>query len=278
MDDNWIVQNLENAINTWNEKLAEIWQLLTVPLDQFKGGFIWNVIVDINSAIQAIGLALLVLFFVAGVMKTCGSLSEIKRPEQALRLFIRFVIAKTLVTYGMDIMIALFNIGQGIVVTIMDTASVSIPEGATLPPELVTAITDCGFLDSIPLWAITIIGSLFITVLAFIMIMTVYARFFKLYMYTALSPLPLSTFAGESTQNTGKTFIKSYSAVLLEGSAIVLACIIFSIFTSSPPEIDTTVAATTQVWKYIGELVFNMLVLVGSIKMSDRIIRDMMGL
>ena len=173
MSDNWVVQNLENALETWNEKLSEIWTLITTTPQNFKGGNIWKVIVDINGAVQAIGL---------------------------------------------------------------------------------------------------------ITVLSFILIMTVYGRFFKLYMYTALAPIPLSTFAGEPTQNVGKSFIKSYCAVLLEGAVIVLACIIFSVFASSPPVVNPDAAAVTQVWAYIGELVFNMLVLVGAVKMSDRIIREMMGL
>ncbi|EGT4846661.1 hypothetical protein DBN37_21620 [Clostridioides difficile] len=97
-------------------------------------------------------------------------------------------------------------------------------------------------------------------------------------LYTALAPIPLSTFAGEPSQNVGKSFIKSYCAVLLEGAVIVLACIIFSLFASTPPVVNPDAAAVTQVWAYIGELVFNMLVLVGAVKMSDRIIREMMGL
>ena len=100
MSDNWVVQNLENALETWNEKLAEIWQLITQSPEQFKGGTIWNVIVGIHGAVQAIGLALLVLFFVVGVMKTCGSFAELKRSEHALKVFIRFVLAKAAVTYG----------------------------------------------------------------------------------------------------------------------------------------------------------------------------------
>ncbi len=79
MSDNWIVQNLENALKTWNEKLAEIWQLITQSPEQFKGGTIWNVIVGIHGAVPAVGLALLVLFFVVGVMKTCGPFAELKR-------------------------------------------------------------------------------------------------------------------------------------------------------------------------------------------------------
>lgn len=278
MSDNWVVQNLENALETWNEKLAEIWQLITTTLQDFKGGGIWGVIVNINGAVQSIGLALLVLFFVAGMVKTCGSFTEVKKPEHALKLFVRFAIAKGAITYGMELMLALFNIVQETISTIMSSAGFGSPQQTVLPAEMITTIEDCGFFESIPLWAVTLIGGLFITVMSFILIMTVYGRFFKLYMYTALAPIPLSTFAGEPSQNVGKSFIKSYCAVCLEGAVIVLSCIIFSLFASSPPVVNPDAAAVTQVWSYVGELLFNMLVLVGSVKMSDRIIREMMGL
>ena len=278
MSDNWVVQNLENALEVWNDKLSEIWQLITQSPQTFKGGSIWSIICSIHGALQAIGYALLVLFFVVGVVKTCGSFAEVKRPEHALKLFIRFALAKGAVTYGMELMLALFNIVQGTISTIMSSAGFGSPQQTVLPAEMITTIEDCGFFESIPLWAVTLIGGLFITVMSFILIMTVYGRFFKLYMYTALAPIPLSTFAGEPSQNVGKSFIKSYCAVCLEGAVIVLSCIIFSLFASSPPVVNPDAAAVTQVWSYIGELLFNMLVLVGSVKMSDRIIREMMGL
>ena len=278
MSDNWVVQNLQNALDTWNKYLSEIWQLITQSPEQFKGGSIWGVIVNIHDAVRAIGLALLVLFFVIGVMRTCGSFAEVKKPEHALKLFIRFAIAKGVVTYGLELMMALFNIVQGLVSTIMNAAGFGTAQQTVLPQEIIDAVESCGFFESIPLWAVTLIGGLFITVLSFIMIMTVYGRFFRLYLYTAIAPVPLSTFAGEPTQNVGKSFIKSYAAVCLEGAIIVLACIIFSLFAAAPPAIDPNAAAGTQVWSYIGELVFNMLVLVGAVKMADRVVREMMGL
>lgn len=278
MSDNWVVQNLQNALDTWNSKLAEIWQILTQSPENFKGGGIWQVIVQIHGALQAIGYALLVLFFVVGVVKTCGSFTEVKRPEHALKIFIRFAIAKGVVTYGLELMMALFNIVQGITSTIMKTAGFGSTEDTVLPDEIIKAVEDCGFFESIPLWAVTLIGGLFITVLSFIMIMSVYGRFFRLYLYTAIAPIPLSSFAGEPSQNIGRSFLKSYAAVCLEGAIVVLACIIFSLFASSPPVVDPDVAAVTMVWSYIGELIFNMLVLVGAVKMSDRVVREMMGL
>ena len=267
--DNWVVQNLENALNTWNTKMAEVWSLLTMSPQSFKGGGIWHVILQINGAVKGIGLALLVLFFLVGVVKTCGSLTDVKRPEHALKLFIRFAIAKGVVTYGLDLMMALFDIAQGAMRTIMSASGVGSATKTTLPKTMVNAIEDCGFFESIPLWAV---------VLSFIIILTVYGRFFRLYMYTAIAPIPLSTFAGQPTQNIGVSFLKSYAGVCLEGAIIVLACIIFSKFAASPPVVDKDVAAATMVWKYVGELAFNMLVLVGMVKMSDHLVKEMLAL
>ena len=278
MSDNWVVQNLVNALNTWNEKLAEIWQIITQSPDAFKGGAIWNVMVSIHGALQAIGYALLVLFFVMGVIKTCGSFTEVKKPEHVLKLFVRFAIAKGVIAHGLELMMALFNIIQGVISMIMNAGGFGTPQQTTLPQEIVTAVEACGFFESIPLWAVTLIGSLFVTVLSFIMIMTVYGRFFRLYLYTAIAPIPLSSFAGEPTQSIGISFMKSYAAVCLEGAVIVLSCIIFSVFATTPPVVDPDAAVVTMVWSYVGELIFNMLVLVGSVKMSDRVVREMMGL
>lgn len=273
-----IIENLQKALDTWSSKLAEIWNLVTQTPETFKGGAIWEIIKNIYGGLQAIALALLVLFFAISIIKTCTSFNDIKKPEHALKLFIRFALAKVVVTYGMDLMLAVFKISQGMVSKIMSIANISGSTNAVLPNTIVEAIEDVGFISSIPLWAITLIGSLVVTVLSIIMIMTVYGRFFKLYLYTAIAPIPLSTFAGETTQQVGKSFLKSYAAVCLEGAIIVLSCIIFSAFASSPPIIDVTASANSQVWTYLGELIFNILVLVGTIKMSDRVVREMMGL
>lgn len=273
------MDNLNSSLETWNGKLSEIWQLISTSPENFKGGGVWNVIVNINGALQAIGCALLVLFFVMGIVKTCGSFTELKKPEMAFKCFVRFILAQAAVTHGMELMTALFRVGQGMVSTIISSSGLTAMSATTLPSEMVTTIESVGFLDSIPLWAITLLGSLFIWVLSLIMILTVYSRFFKLYMATAIAPIPLASFAGQPSSSIGVAFLKSYAAICLEGCVIVLACVIFSAFTSTPPAIaDSTLAPATIVWNYVGELIFNMLVLVGAIKMSDRLIRELMGL
>ena len=278
MSDNWIVQNLENALDMWNSKLREIWELITQSPETFKDGAVWGIIQNIHGALQAVAYALLVLFFVVGVMKTCGSFAELKKPEHALKLFIRFVLAKAVITHGMELMLALFTVIQGVMNTIMETAGFERIKNTQLPDEVIEAVENTGFFESIPIWAITLVGGLIIWVLTFIMILTVYGRFFKLYMYTAIAPIPLSTFAGEPTQNIGKSFLRSYAAVCLEGAIIVLACIIFAIIARTNPDFDEDLTAAAMVWQYIGQVVFNMLILTGTIKLSDRIVKEMMGL
>lgn len=161
-----------------------------------------------------------------------------KTTGAALKLFLRFAIAKGVITYGLELMMAVFEIVQGIISKIMTTSGLGSLSKTKLPSEMIKAIEDCGFFESIP----------------------------------------LSTFAGQPTQNVGKSFVKSYAAACLEGAIIVLVCVIFSMFASTPPVVDANAAPVAMVWKYIGELVFNMLVLVASVKMSVRIVREMMGL
>ena len=275
----WIVDNLNSALATWNGKLAEIWTLLSTSPENFKGGGIWHIIVNINDGLKAVGYALLVLFFVMGVMKTCGSFAELKKPELAVKCLVRFVLAEAAVTYGMDIMTALFTVAQGAVSAIMTSSGLSAVTATALPADMVTVINSVSFMESIPLWAITLLGSLFIWVLSLVMILTVYSRFFKLYMATAIAPIPLSSFAGQPSSSIGVAFLKTYASICLEGCVIVLACVIFSGFASTPPAItDSSLAPATIVWNYIGELVFHMSVLVGCIKMSDRLVHELMGI
>ena len=278
MSDNWIVGNLQSAFHTWNDKLAEIWALITTTPQEFRGGGIWTAIVNINDGLQAVGYGLLVLFFAMGIFQSAASFRDFQRPEFALRHFIRFILAKTAIGYGMELMLAIFNICGGIVQSIMGGVGGMASAAVSVPQEMVDTIESIGFLESIPLWLVTVLGSLFITILSFILIMTVYGRFFRLYMFTALAPLPLSSFAGEGTSFIGKTFIKSYTGVCLEGAVIVLACLIYTAFIAgSAPVLDTSLSAVTMSWQYVGETIFNMIVLVGLVKGAERVVKEMFG-
>ena len=103
LNQNWIVENLNNAFSTWNGKLGELWGLVTTGPQTFKGGAVWSVMQTLHNGMVGIGYALVVLFFAISLCKNTMNFHELKRPEAAIHYFLRFVAAKALVGYGMDI-------------------------------------------------------------------------------------------------------------------------------------------------------------------------------
>lgn len=272
-----IYEFLQKALATWNEKLGEVYQLLTTSPQGFKGGAVWSIVENVHSAMQGIGYALLVLFFLAGVLHSSISFQELKRPEQAIKLFLRFAIAKGVVTYGMDLLLALISISQGVLARILSSAGLAQMAELSVPAEIEGAIDGVSFFASIPLWALSLVGNLVVIALAFVLIMTVYGCFLRLYMFTALSPIPLSAFAGENTQHVGTQFLKNYLGVCMEFVCIALACVLSSALMITP-EVDSSAGANTQVFSYLCDVIFNMLVLVGTTKACEHYGKELVGL
>lgn len=278
MSDSWIAENINRAFEIWNESLETIWNFVTTSPENFKGGAVWDSIVSINSLMIGIGYGLLILFFAISIFKSTLSFEEFKRPEKTLRHFIHFVLAKVAVGRAMELLATVYEICSGVILNVSGYMGAIAGANAGLPSSLVTAIDKVGFFASVPLWIVTLIGSLFVTILSFVLIFTIYGRFFKIYMYTALAPLPLSTLGGEGTSKHAKTFLKNYAGVCLEGVIVVLACVIFGAFVSADEIVIPAGTALTQVISYLTESIFNMLVLVGLVKGSNQIVKEILGL
>ena len=259
--------------------LSKMWALLTTSPQSFKGGAIWKVITTINGVLGAIGTALLVLFFTIGVIKTCGSFAELKKPETTVKVFVRFVIAKYLINNCLKLMVNFVTIVQSVISKIANSSKIGTALEFSIPSKVQATFNSIGILDgAIPIWAVCFIAHIAFIIIGIVLLLTVYGRFFRIYMYTASAPIPLSTLAGQPTENIAKSFLKSYAGVCMQGVVIVLACVIYTAYAASMPQIDTTVQPIQMVWKYVSEVLFNMLVLLGLVKGSDRIIHDMMGL
>lgn len=267
---------LSTALEQWNNKIDDILNLLTKTPEEFKPE-VWRIIQNIFGSMQAVGYALLVLFFFIGILKTAGSLTELKRPEVALKAFIRFLLTKLALDNCMRGMNSFIDIGKSLVLTVNSKAGINIT-ALTVPDGVQQAIKQLKWNNGLFMAIVAMIGSLVIMVLSIVIVLTVYGRFFKIYLYTAIAPLPLSAFAGQPTSRVGLSFVKAYASVILEGVIIILACVIYASYASSAPVIDTSAKATTIVWQYMGETILSMLIFVGIVRMSDRVIKELMGL
>lgn len=134
------------------------------------------------------------------------------------------------------------------------------------------------FMESIPMWALALIGSFAIGLISFGLILVIYGRFFKIYMYTAVAPLALATFGGTGTSSMGKSFLRSYASICVQGVVIVLSCIIFSAFASSGSPAIVDGSAIMKVWNYLQETFFNMALLVVMILGVNNVVKEMFGL
>lgn len=294
-----ITNHLTNALNTWYEYFGKIWNLLTTSPQSFMSGHsgMWYWVNKIYTAFQGIGIGLLTLFFVYGLVHTLSSYVELKRPEVAVKIFVRLALAKLAITNGMEFILNIINFTQALIIGSDGVSGILTSklhemgfrtfakfqaDGATLPEKVSKAINDLTFSDfwgEIGMWLVTLIGSLVVVILSFVMLMSVYGRFFKLYMYVTVSPLMLSTFGAESTQNVGKGFVKNFIAVCLEGVIIAIACLLFLVYLDTNPFSFTADAdGATIIWDYILQLVMNLLVLTGLVKSSDRVVKELMGL
>lgn len=273
-----IIYWLENGLNSWNGNLEKILSLLTMSTSEFNNGLYWTMW-DIYMAFRPTGTALLITFFFAGLVKTTGSVVELKRPEVLIKNFVRLAVAEYFLNHAWGLMVKAMNLAISLIQTAFQASGMAGLSGDSIPDAVTAAVQDLGFFASIPVWVVAMLGSLAFTVLGFLLVLTVYGRFFKIYIYSAIAPLPMSTFAApEPFSTTGKAFVRSYLAVLLEGVAIVLACVIFSVVATTVSEAAADANAMTVVWTYVAGNCFNMLILVVTVKGSDRLIRDMLGL
>ncbi len=273
-----IINSLQSALSLWNEKLSELFSMLTTTPEEFRGGAIWAIILKVFDSMSAVGLALVTLCWFAGVIKTVGTFTELKRPEVAVKVIVRLILAQYVVTNALELMKQFISLACGIVANIMTASGFLAEDGLVLPEEIIRAAQNVGVISGLGAWIVALICMLVITVLSFIILLTVYGRFFKIFIYTALAPIPLAGFAGEPTSGMGRSFVRSYLAVLMEGAVILLACVIYSAFAASPPVIDPDASAQTMIFTYMGQLIFQMLILVATIRGADRIAREVTGL
>lgn len=203
----WTAELLQDSLNRWNTTMESIWELLLQSPETFKGGSIWTTIVHINGGLKAAGYALLVLFFLIGVAQSTINFRDFQRPEYAIKHFLHFLLAKVAITYGLQLMQTIFSVGAGIASTAMSSLAGVENTKVSLPAEIIEATDKMKFMESIPMWALALIGSFAIGLISFGLILVIYGRFFKIYMYTAVAPLALSTFGGTGTSSMGKSFL-----------------------------------------------------------------------
>lgn len=283
------IENLLNySLKIWANTLSVIIKVLTTPLDQMFDGTVWKVIKTVCQALEAVGTTILIICFLMGVVSALSSMVDTRRGENAAKVFIRFIIAKEVVTRGLEIMLGIMSLSQSIISKIIKATGIekTISKAAgsnNVPSEIIDSISDAKLMTRIGCWLIALLGVVVMVAVCIIILLTVYSRFFKVYIYTAISPIPLATFGAVSTSKVGKGFLRSYGAICLEAVVIILACVIFSAITQSTAGLglDGVISggadASSKLLNYSIQHIISMLILLAVVKASDRLVREFMS-
>ncbi len=268
-------EELKSALDYWVDKYNDIFTILTTSPDEFQNGAIWTAVGNIINILQGIGVSLVIIFFFYGLFMAGIDYRDIFRnPKTIAMSYARPIIAEFFVVSTMDILLLILQLIQRLMLKInTTTATISY----IVPDEITTALEGADWWASVGAWASAFIGKYLIGALALIIIVLVYGRMFKIFLLAAVAPLPLAGWASEKTEYIANNFLKSYIGECLRGVLIVIACIIFSMFATSPPVTSATTAGA-MVSIYVLEVAMQMLILVIMIKGSDRLVKELFSL
>lgn len=269
------VENLQSAIDLWNRRFQSIFTILTTSPEEFRGGAPWEMIVTVMGIIEATGISLLIIFYLYGLFKTTTSYRDlVKNPKAIIFSLFRLFIAKYFVTYSMDVLLGIMSIVQSLISRIYTgtpTVSFTVPEG------LKTAVLNADWSAGLGAWFASALGIALIFLLSMVLVVVVYGRFFKIFMLSAIAPIPLAGLASEATESLGMNFLKSYIGECLRGVVILVACMLFSVFLTTPADLGATTPGS-MTWLYVAEVTMQMFLLAFIVKGSDRMVKELFGL
>lgn len=275
---NMTVDFLQKVIETWNSYYSKTTGLLTKnPAHMFNG--VWsNVVIEAENTTKAVGMALLVCFFFIGLARSYVDLQELRRPEKIFGIFLRYALSVVVVGNFHKILVNIENIIRYTSVSIVNSigtadASVQIPEA------LIDKINELSTLQSIMIFIVIVVLGLGIVIEGIFIYIIVLTRFFKVYMYFIVAPIPLSSIAAENTAHIAKSFIKNFIAVCLQGLTIGIACMLFSGIMSfmGTPDISSSDSAMSMVLGWLVETLAMLTVFAVVVKAADSLAKDFVG-
>ena len=288
-----IVNLLQNAINFLNNVFGDMRTHLGTAPSAFAGGAAWSAVTAVNTAIQGTGYGLLICFFFMSFFKSTVNFKDLSM-QQVIGLLVRFVLVKAIIDYGMQLLTFAISISMGVNDAIFTSAGGF--QIAELPQEVLDTVANIkdaawyeqigAFFQTIPMLGLGAIGTLVIWIAGVVLIVSVYLRFFRVYILTAIAPLPLSTFGSPETSQTGKHFLKAYAAVCLEICVIALAIVVFNAMMSSnslifPSWGDNNTSVNAEFWdaliNYIFQIVLQTVMLAIMVMSANKFIRDALG-
>lgn len=285
---------LNFIVEVWNYIVTLIYESFTFDLTTFQDGALEIISNDIYDLMVGVGLSLLVMFFLYGTLEQLTNLQEAKRPEFVFKILLRFTFAQMLVKYGKDIFKGIFDVVLGMIQLLNKNLILGQDSGKLIANEELLShyqgvafefdLLDLGGTFEILLSALVLFILLVVVfVCGFQLILMVYGRFFKIYIYLGLIPIALSASSSQKTEQIALTYVKTFISICLEGLIIMIAFIIsakmfnaISLPIGLKPLDDWNTLMTTV--QYAIQMAFQILMLTGIVKSVDNFVSSAFAL
>lgn len=286
---NFTLTGLNSAAGgVFNWVMSIIYQIITESWGNILADPLTMMIVkNVNLALMAIGVALVNVFTLANVAKTTASMMEMKRPAVLFRVAIKLILSDAAVIYSYDIFRELYNIFAALAKVIFSAAGYNPATGFTFS-DATNGITINVFGEML---AMMLSLAVFVAtvVVCFSVLLTVLGRFFKIFLYSMIAPVPLALLACEETDHMGKRYLASFFCVCMEGLVIAGACTLFAACFANGSILTQFggAAKLAEALSVFGDsaesiagqvmLLLDISIFAGMVKGSDRVVRELIG-
>lgn len=271
----------EGALDFWYRCMGVFAELLSMSLEEWGGSSVTLVLNNVFDVLQPIGLSLVVMFSFIGLTSSTSSIVEFKRPEVVFKVLFRIFLSAAAVTHARDISEFLFGVGRLLVLSIFDHFEDFKDLGFARSPVPEDIVEDLSKGISLDLTSVLNLLLLFFAALAIYafsvyLILVLYQRFFKIVLYTAISPVSLSFFASQQTQQTGRSWLMSYVGIAFEAVLLLIAFILYW-FLMSQNDFWGSSIIDNKGLNYLFTTVLNMLILLVTVRSIDSVAQKVVG-
>lgn len=228
----WVISHFSTAMKQFGEKMQDLYDLLTINPQTYRGGVIWDMVMDIFTALLGVGFTVILICGYLGIINSIETIYEAKRPEVMLSIFAMVTISGGLTAAAPQILLIIIGFCQDIVRKATGGSFV-FKDTYAIPNNVIEATKDLETVQAILFWVVCFIGAIVITFTSFSILIMAYGRIFKMYIYIAISPIAVACFASKATCKIGINYIKNFLVICLEGLIIIVAFMIFSVFDNS---------------------------------------------
>lgn len=191
-----------------------------------------------TSVVMPVAYVILALFFVMELYKAsikvdgAGGGSSFGA-EMVFKVMFRMVLCKVAVDSSLLFMEAIYGVGQTIITGIAGVVSSGGISGGMDIAAITAEINSMGLGDQIGMLLELVIVKFGVWVILGLVQIICIARFVEIYVYVAISPIPIATFPSDDLNQIAKNFLKGFAAVCLQGAFIYLILSFFPILVNA---------------------------------------------